>query len=1002
MKNYTLTVRNKPAALLQMLATFLFILLIYGVAKAIEQQNRANARYQDVLAPPVSTVGGIPDCTSSLFMSSSCYTLLWAPNTSAVASNIVANIAANNVGSPIPASRILGFATADAANAWMQDGNFARALGLYEFFVNPAAQSIDFGIQVNGTSKSLRGKIQEDQFLSLVPMQVAVEREIARYLGAASPFGATVTPAQAVAAIPTWSISLSEFAHPGESAFSLVGVIAPTFLLAAAMFVFTIQIFNVVLERELKLRSSMRVMGVSDGVWWLSWVLWELCFTNIISALLICAFGNAFPFDLFRRNQFSVVFIHFWLFEGALTGLGYFLSTFVSKANGATFVGFTIFLFGFIFQLVVTLGGVPFTPAYGGPEFGSASDNGKYRALQVVFSLFPPTVFAKGISDLGLATSTDSLSGIKWRTRDSYCYCDPSFVQAPAPPGVASPPAPPDFSYLHNNVMVMRNEYVCSASDYKDFNTMFPSGGCDYSINECWQWLVLDFGIFMILALYFDKVLADEFGVRQHPLFFLDPRFWSGRALAAPPSIDAVEGAGKRAGGVLPAGLDEDVAAEEDAIKARLRASPAGLRAELEPNVAVEVRGLVRSFGSFHAVRGNFFRVETGKLFALLGPNGAGKTTTINLLTGVLPITAGDAAVCGHSIVGGGLSAIRRLMGVCPQFDILWAELTAAEHLRLFAALKGLPRALWPSTCTELLERTKLTPAAHRRSSTYSGGMKRRLSVAVALIGDPEVVYLDEPTTGMDPITRRYVWDIILEAKQGRAIVLTTHSMEEADVLADTITIIAKGRLRCLGSALRLKGKFGAGYRIAASVTPSGGAGAGSSAELAKLGRSPSSAELAERGARLADFFRANLGVAPSEVGRVYTTFTVPRALEPRLAGFLQALHEHRDALGVTDMQMSLTTLEQVFLLIARDAEKQAAAADGRTLALDLPLAGGGKYTLNVPWGAELAVDPTSGEQVEIAWLQDDEGRLQYAHHIWRGEQIAQQVTHKGKLCCCC
>ena len=857
----------------------------------------------------------------------------------------------------------------------------------------------------NATTKIIRGNIQSDFKLALLPLQVAAEREIARYIAAiaASPtlvFGNTVTPAQAVAAIPTWNINLLEFAHPGESTFSLVGVIAPTFLLAAAMFVFTIQIFNVVLERELKLRSSMRVMGVSDGVWWLSWVLWELCFTNIISALLICAFGNAFPFDLFRKNQFSVVFIHFWLFEGSLTALGYFLSTFVQKANGATFVGFTIFLFGFIFQLVVTLGGVPFVTTYGGKEFGEDSSDGKYRALQVVFSLFPPTVFAKGIADLGLATSTASLPGIKWRTRDSYCYCNPAWVNRVAsPPGMA-PPAPTDFTYIYNDAKVSRLNHVCSADDYRVYRTMYPNGDCDYSIQECWQWLVLDFGIFMLLALYFDKVKADEFGVSQHPFFLFDPRYWLGRPLLAAPSVDKVVAAGAKAGSELPAGLDEDVAAEEEEIKARLRADPAGLTAPLEPNVAVEVRGLVRSFGKFHAVRGNFFRVETGKLFALLGPNGAGKTTTINLLNGVLPITAGDASVCGHSIVGGGLPAVRRLMGVCPQFDILWAELTAAEHLRLFAALKGLPRAQWRSTTEELLERTKLTPAADRRSSTYSGGMKRRLSVAVALIGDPEVVYLDEPTTGMDPITRRYVWDIILEAKQGRAIVLTTHSMEEADVLADTITIIAKGRLRCFGSALRLKGKFGAGYRIAASVNS--GVAPGSNADLARLGRSASHEELAGRSQRMVDFFRANLGVEPSEVGRVYTTFVVPRAMEPRLAGFLQALQENKAALGITDMQMSLTTLEQVFLLIAREAEKQAAAADGRTLALELPLENGRVVRIDVPWGVEKGVFSETGEEVEVHWLQDDEGRLQYAHHMWRGEKIAQQITDNNKGCCSC
>lgn len=269
------------------------------------------------------------------------------------------------------------------------------------------------------------------------------------------------------------------FAHPPATSFSYVGVVSPTFLLAAAMFTFTVQIFNVVLERETKLRSAMRVMGVSDGVWWTSWALWDVCVVDVLSALLICAFGAAFQFDLFLHNQFSVLFLHFWLFECSLTGLGYFLSTFVGKSNNATIAGFTIFLFGFIFQLVVTVSSVPFVPAYGGAWFGSVSGHGEYRWIQVIFSIFSPTVFAKGILDLGTASATPGQqSGIKWRTRDSYCYCDPSdppvsaagalaslgYAPPPAPPaplgtpaaptgaGLAgAPPAPPDFSYLFNN-----------------------------------------------------------------------------------------------------------------------------------------------------------------------------------------------------------------------------------------------------------------------------------------------------------------------------------------------------------------------------------------------------------------------------------------------------------------------------------------------------------------------------------------------------------------------
>ena len=779
-----------------------------------------------------------------------------------------------------------------------------------------------------------------------------------------------------------------------------------------------------ILERELKLRESMRVMGLYDSMWWLSWLAWEAVVMNFISSIFIVCFGMAFQFDLFLHNSFGVLFFHFWLFELSMTALGFFLSTFLARASSGTNAGFIIFLFGFILMLVVSTGGLPFTTDYSGSD---------WRWLQYLFGLFPPTLLAKGLADLGAATATSQLGGITWAARDSYCYAQ----------------------------------------------VYFPQQNCDWSLGFMYKWFVCDFFIYMLLTLYFDKVNANEYGVSRGYLFFLNPSYWLGRPLfgrASDESVDAVEAAGRAAGSELPGGLDDDVAAEEAAVKERLRQN-AAVGDALEPGVAVEVRGLVKSFkntnacgcsggATYHAVRGNWFRIETGKLFALLGPNGAGKTTTINCLTGVLPVSAGNAVVYGHKVVGGGMSAIRSTMGVCPQFDMLYNELTGREHLRLFAGIKGLPRTQWGPVADSLLEQTKLESAADRRSSGYSGGMKRRLSVAVALIGDPSVVYLDEPTTGtiaaacppllrvaapprrarslspptpacvragMDPISRRYVWDIVLAAKPGRAIVLTTHSMEarcrpttpppsarvaccrccelpralsavrgvwgvrgaqEADYLADMVAIIAKGRLRCFGSSLRLKSKFGAGYRIAASVVPTMSA---SQAELAGL----TEFELQQRRAALKQFVQSRLGNLPYEDGRVYTSFTVPRSVQQHLGRFLSEMRDAREQLRITDVQMSLTTLEEVFLTIAKEAERTAALSEGKSLTLLINL-DGRPTPLAVPWGCELVEVPGLGERVEIAWVQDDEGRLVYSHHVFRGERAHALAQGGGGCCGCC
>ncbi|KAF8059445.1 ABCA9 [Scenedesmus sp. PABB004] len=251
----------------------------------------------------------------------------------------------------------------------------------------------------------------------------------------------------------------------------------------------------------------------------------------------------------------------------------------------------------------------------------------------------------------------------------------------------------------------------------------------------------------------------------------------------------------------------------------------------------------------FVAVADSWFGVPKGQLLCLLGPNGAGKTTSINCLIGALPPSGGDIRVMGHSLLTpDGLAVAQAAMGVCPQFDVLWDELSGREHMYIYGCIKGLPSHEVAEQGAALLEQVQLTPAAGKRSSSYSGGMKRRLSVALALLGQPQLVYLDEPSTGMDPISRRAVWDAINAAKSHAAIVLTTHSMEvrrapdaclparapcaacprpaaadrparsaplqEADALGDRIGIMVRGRMRVLGGSLTLKQKYGNGYQL--------------------------------------------------------------------------------------------------------------------------------------------------------------------------------------------
>ena len=200
-------------------------------------------------------------------------------------------------------------------------------------------------------------------------------------------------------------------------------------------------------------------------------------------------------------------------------------------------------------------------------------------------------------------------------------------------------------------------------------------------------------------------------------------------------------------------------------------------------------------------------------------PSSCALQTTFNMLSGILAPTRGDAFIMGKS-VRRQLRGVQNLMGLCPQHDVLWSELTAHEHLSLFAGLTGLSDSESSTRIDSFLERVDLSTWRHTPSKKYSGGMKRRLSVANALIADPKVVYLDEPTTGMDPVNRRGVWDVIEQAKKGRIIVLTTHAMEEAETLGDRIGIMSRGRLLCLGSSLHLKSQYGSGYTVDVACPP--------------------------------------------------------------------------------------------------------------------------------------------------------------------------------------
>ncbi|KVH98695.1 ABC transporter A family member 2-like [Cynara cardunculus var. scolymus] len=897
-KNLLLAWRNKRATFLQVFSSIFFIFLLFIIQKAIEARFGSSTDFNSVRDPEPLINPPILPCDDKYYTRFPCFDFVWSGNDSARIGSIVDGIRANNPGRPIPLTKVKSFQTRREVDEWFLANPMSCPGALH--FVERNASVISYGLQTNSTPAAKRGDFEDPTLKFQIPLQIAAEREIARSLIGDPSF--------------SWVVNLKEFAHPVVQSFSSVGTVGPSFFLAIAMFGFVLQISSLIVEKELKLRQAMAMMGLYDTAYWLSWLTWEGVIT-LFSALFTVLFGMMFQFDFFLNNSFEVVFLVFFLFQLNMIGFAFMFSSFISKSTSSTTVGFSVYIVGFLTQ-VVTVFGFPYSDSYP-------------NAYRIIWSFFPPNLLAKVLQLLSDATAAPEDPGISWS-------------------GIGK----------------------CAPNDTD----------CLITVNDIYIWLVATFILWVSLAIYFDNILPNSSGVRKPSFYFLNPGYWSGRG-----GDRVEEGRICSCMRSLPpmehtAPDDEDVLQEENVVKQQHR------EGAVDPNLAVQIHGLVKVYpgttnigccsckksAPYHALKGLWVNFPKDQLFCLLGPNGAGKTTAINCLTGITPVTEGDALIYGHSIRSSiGMSNIQKMIGVCPQFDILWDALSGQEHLYLFASIKGMPPASLKLVVQKSLAEVRLTEAARVRARSYSGGMKRRLSVAIALIGEPKLVILDEPTTGMDPITRRHVWDIIENAKKGRAVILTTHSMEEADILSDRIGIMTKGRLSCIGNSIRLKSRFGTGYI----------------ANISFLGNATVSREdvtAATHHEEVKLFFKERLDVLAKEENKSFLTFVIPHDKEGLLTKFFEELENRAEEFGISDIQLSLTTLEEVFLNIAKQAEFESAAAEGRFTTLTLSSG----TSLQIPVGARyigipgtVSSENSRGVMVEVFWGQDDAGTLCISGH---------------------
>lgn len=317
-----------------------------------------------------------------------------------------------------------------------------------------------------------------------------------------------------------------------------------------------------------------------------------------------------------------------------------------------------------------------------------------------------------------------------------------------------------------------------------------------YELIECCAVLYVVGAAFCIIGIYLNEIMPRTYGVSRHPLFCLR----RSAVRSSPTELDV---------------LTSELESEDSSVK-----EERNLVYSLDSSYSdypLLIKDLRKEYstpyGPKAAVKKLSLCIKEGELFGLLGPNGAGKTTLISLLTGLYEPNGGNAWIVGYNIRHD-LDQVHMHMGVCPQFDILWPELTVYEHLLFYARLKGISPNEESDMVRKAMEDVLLSKFGSLKTCELSGGMKRRLSVAIALVGNPKIVFLDEPTTGLDPENRRQLWDILSKCREGRAMVLTTHSMEEADVLCSRIAIINHGVLRCIGRQTVLKSIYGGGYHL--------------------------------------------------------------------------------------------------------------------------------------------------------------------------------------------
>lgn len=597
---------------------------------------------------------------------------------------------------------------------------------------------------------------------------------------------------------------------------------------------------DIVSEKESRLRVSMTMMGLRVSAYWAAQLSTALIM-GFLSSLVLIASGFALQFDFFLNTNVFALFLLFFLFNIAMLCLAVFLSAFLSASKTAQTVGYSIILLGFVLQFLLTSAYAALVDLL----FSDRLEAWVYgvRRLLTLYPAFNFSLFFYDISSL--ASSTLDLNEGK-------------LVKGPG--------------FFWSSMTQSRER------DFAGFHCLLPAPAQSVFLMLMDAAIFLVLGLYFDAVLPgpagSPKHPLFFLGCKYRPLSVAAPSSPSsggsgggataGVAAADTSSMTALD---RLKAGLIDIGVEDEqrrAAALSGTLAAREGAAPVlrvsrlrvvyrkGWSAFLFALTGVDAstwscaclgrrhhhhhhheedpasprrskggKGGSAKVGASNAapngdvlaVNDVSFTIKKGEIFGLLGHNGAGKTTVIAASLGLQNAASGEIEIAGKDIVADRDEALK-CVGVCPQFDCLWPFLTAAETLTLFASLRGIAPSALEAEVSRLLHDVKLFSVKDRQVAGFSGGMRRRVSLAIATIGKPDLILIDEGSAGLDPVSRNRVFRLIQRLKKSSAILLTTHNLQEANALATRIGVMALGRLVALGTPLRLKTQYGSGYRL--------------------------------------------------------------------------------------------------------------------------------------------------------------------------------------------